>query len=398
MRVATGNVFERTLESLQRRQQDLLEAQGRLASGKRVQRPSDDPTATARAERALAQVQRAEASQRGLEASRNAIVQSESALGDAADLLQQARELVVQAGNTAYGDAQRATIAQALRGIRSQLVGIANRGDGAGGFLFAGQGTATPPFVDGPSGVEFRGIAGALQAASGEPLPLTVDGEATWMRAASGNGVFETRALASNGNGAWIDAGRVVDPAALSGDVIEIAFSTGTAGTTYAVLRNGAATAVTAAAYADGEAIVVDGMAVSVNGRPAAGDRFELIPATRDESPFAALDRIATELARANRSGAQVAQSVSHGLRDLDQTMGLLTSVRSGLGETLSRTDAVEDRLAESNLQAQAERSTAEDVDLAVAASEFQARQTSYDAALKTYSMVQRMSLFDYIK
>jgi flagellar hook-associated protein 3 FlgL len=30
--------------------------------------------------------------------------------------------------------------------------------------------------------------------------------------------------------------------------------------------------------------------------------------------------------------------------------------------------------------------------------SEFQARQTNYDAALKAYSMVQRLSLFDYIR
>jgi flagellar hook-associated protein 3 FlgL len=32
------------------------------------------------------------------------------------------------------------------------------------------------------------------------------------------------------------------------------------------------------------------------------------------------------------------------------------------------------------------------------AISDFQGKQTGYDAALKTYSMVQRMSLFDYMK
>jgi flagellar hook-associated protein 3 FlgL len=31
------------------------------------------------------------------------------------------------------------------------------------------------------------------------------------------------------------------------------------------------------------------------------------------------------------------------------------------------------------------------------AISEFQAQQSGYDAALKTYSMVQRMSLFQYL-
>ena len=31
------------------------------------------------------------------------------------------------------------------------------------------------------------------------------------------------------------------------------------------------------------------------------------------------------------------------------------------------------------------------------AISKFQSRQTGYDAALKSYSMVQRLSLFDYL-
>jgi flagellar hook-associated protein 3 FlgL len=382
MRIATQNVFDRTLDTLQRRQAAMADAQDRLASGKRVQRASDDPTAAARAERALAQSARAEASQRGLEAT---------------DLMQQARELVVQAGNNALGDPQRATIAQSLRGIRGQLLQVANRADGAGGHLFGGQGAAAPPFVDAPGGVQFRGVGGQQQAASGEALPMTVDGDRAWLRAPTGNGVFAAEPAAGNGSGAWIDAGRVVDPAALTGDPYQVVFGVAGGVTTYAVLRNGAPTAVTAAPYVAGQAIEIDGMAVAVSGTPADGDRFDLTPSTPDGSPFAVLERIAGELEVGGRSGAQVAQTVSSGLRDLDQTLGRLVSERAGLGETLARTDAVEERIAESALQAATERSAAEDIDLAQAVSDFQTRQSSYDAALKAYSMVQRLSLFEYI-
>ena len=397
MRIATANVFDRTLQTLQRRQAEAVEAQDRLASGKRVQRASDDPTAAARAERALAQGSRAQASQRALEASRTAMSQAESALGDATGLLQQARELVVQAGNAALGDAQRATIAQALRGIRAQLLGVANRGDGAGGYLFGGQGAATPPFVDGAGGVQYRGVSGQQVAAAGEPLPMTVDGRHAWIDVPSGNGVFVTQPQAVNGPGAWIDAGRVTDPSALTGDDYEIAFSAGAAGTTYAVLRNGAPTAVTAAPYVAGQAIEIDGIAVTIEGKPRSGDRFAITPAAPGNSPFAALARLADELAASQRSGAQVAQAVSSGLRDLDQGLARLVAQRSALGEVLSRTDAAEQRIADSKLQAESERSAAEDVDLAAAVSEFQNRQTGYDAALKAYTMVQRQSLLDYL-
>jgi flagellar hook-associated protein 3 FlgL len=72
--------------------------------------------------------------------------------------------------------------------------------------------------------------------------------------------------------------------------------------------------------------------------------------------------------------------------------------VRTRLGGALEQADGLDDRLADERTAAQATRSAAEDVDMAQAVSDFQMRQTSYDAALKTYSMVQRLSLFDYIR
>ena len=48
--------------------------------------------------------------------------------------------------------------------------------------------------------------------------------------------------------------------------------------------------------------------------------------------------------------------------------------------------------------QIDAQKSEASEVDLAKAVSDFQSVQTGYDAALKAYSMVQRMSLFDYLR
>jgi flagellar hook-associated protein 3 FlgL len=63
----------------------------------------------------------------------------------------------------------------------------------------------------------------------------------------------------------------------------------------------------------------------------------------------------------------------------------------------LNRADMVEGRIAEQSLAAQTERSNAEDLDMVKAISDFQNRQTGYEAALKTYASVQRMSLFQYL-
>lgn len=307
MRVSTQNTFERGLSTLQRRQVEMSELQEQMTSGKRVARASDDPAAAARAERAMATKMRTEADQRALDASRNSAQQAETALGDANDLLQQVREHVLSAGNASYTDQERLGLAQAIRGLREQMLAVANRGDGAGGYLFGGQGSNQTPFVDAPGGVQFRGDGGALVTANSQPLPLSVDGGRAWLQAP--------------------------DP------------------------DTGADTL----------------------------------------SAFDLLDRIATDLETPGRSNDEVTATVRDGIRGLDAVMNHLGSVRSAMGESLNRADAVEVRLSQQALMASADRSAAEDLDMVQAVSDFQSQQSGYDAALKAYSMVQRLSLFDYV-
>lgn len=307
LRITTANAFETSVNNLQRRQQELATAQDRLTSGKRVAAASDDPVAAARAERALAQMVRAEANQRALEASRNSMQQAETALGDAGELLQQARETILAAGNGSFDDRNRETLANALRGIRNQLLSVANRGDGAGGYVFGGQGSDSPPFVDQPGGVVYRGAGGQTQVASSEPLPMAVDGGNTWLQAPN-----------------------------------------------------------------------------SVAGGP-------------ELSVFGVLDRVIGELSTAGVSGDVVKQNVKDGVRDLDSVFNHLLAARASAGETLNRTDNLESRIAASKLAAQTERSNAEDLDMVQAVSDFQNKQSGYDAALKSYATVQRLSLFQYL-
>ena len=397
MRISTSNAFDASVDSLQRRQQELSQSQQKLTSGKRVQHASDDPTAAARAERALATISRSDASQRALEASRNAMTLGESALSDAGDLLQQIRETVVQAGNASYSDAERAALADKIGGLRQQLLAVANRGDGAGGYLFGGQGAAQPPFVDTTSGVQYRGVGGQVQVAMTEQLPLTLDGDASWLQARTGNGVFATGAVAGNAGNAWIDAGRVTDPGAVTSSTYTLQFSVSGGTTTYSVLRDGNATGLVGEPFQSGKAIEIDGMSFSVSGTPADGDQFETVPSSPSLSVFDVIDRTVAQLKSTGRSSGQVQQTVNSGLRDLDQSMTALNGVRAHVGEILNLTDGAESRLADLKLYGQTERSNAEDLDMVQAISDFQGQQSGYDAALKTYAMVQKMSLFQYI-
>ncbi len=308
MRITSASAFETSLSNLQRRQLALSQSQEQLTSGKRVLRPSDDPAAAAAAERALAAESRSKAQLRALDSSRSAMQLSESALGGAGELMQQARELLVSAGNGSYSDADRRVIAQAMRGLRNDLLAVSNRSDGAGRYLFGGQGADSAPLLDRPAGVAYNAATGQLLAASGEASPLSIDGQAAWLQA------------------------------------------------------------------------------------PDAANPGRML------SVFDVLDRVVGELLTPGRTSAQVSQTVSSGLGDIDITANNLSAWRARTGEALNRIDGIGQRLSQTTLDAQRERSDAEDLDMLQAISDFQNRQTGYDAALKAYSTVQQMSLLQYLR
>ena len=308
MRITSANAVESSLSNLQRRQQALSQAQEQLTSGKRVLRPSDDPAAAAAAERALAAESRSKAQLRALDSSRQAMQLSESALGAAGELMQQARELLVSAGNGSHTDKDRRVIGEALRGLRDDLLAVANRSDGAGRYLFGGQGADSRPLLDSPGGVAYNGASGQLLAASGEASPLSIDGQAAWLLAPD---------------------------AAIPGSTLSL---------------------------------------------------------------FNVLDRVVGELLTPGRTSAQISQTVSSGLGDIDSTADNLSAWRARTGAALNRIDAIGERLSQTKLDAQRDRSEAEDLDMLQAISDFQNRQTGYDAALKAYSTVQQMSLLQYLR
>lgn len=397
MRVSTANSFDASVDSLIKRQTALATAQEQLTTGKRVNRASDDPAAAARAERALAAETHTDAVQRAVNASQNAMQLSESALGDAGDLLQQIREAMVAAGNGSYSDQERRAQAEKIAGLRTQLLAVANRQDGAGSYLFGGQSPDHAPFLDAAGGVTYQGTSGQLDAASGDPLPLSVDGRAAWVSGRTGNGVFTTAPAAANTGQAWVDTGRVTDPSQVTGDSYSIVFAVAGGVTTYSVLQNGNPTAVAGVPYTSGRAIGIDGLSATVSGVPADGDTFDLAPSTADLNIFDAIDQAVVALNTPLRTPSQIAQTNSTYLAAVDSAMAQMQSVRAQVGETLGRIDNATGRLDDLRLAAQTDRSNAEGLDMVKAISDFQNKQTGYDAALKSYSLVQKMSLFNYI-
>ncbi|NBW52301.1 MAG: hypothetical protein EBR49_19845, partial [Betaproteobacteria bacterium] len=175
-----------------KRQTALSNLQENLTSGKRVVRPSDDPTAAAQAERSLMRLSRIATDQRALEVQRNTMANAESTLGDVVDALQQFRELVVSAGNGSHTAAERQTIANQLQGLREQILGYANRTDTNGQPLFGALASASVPFT-GPTATApdytYNGLPGQT-ATSETAIASSLDGESAFMHQPARDGVY----------------------------------------------------------------------------------------------------------------------------------------------------------------------------------------------------------------
>ncbi|MFN8535287.1 MAG: flagellar hook-associated protein FlgL [Dehalococcoidia bacterium] len=151
-----------------------------ITSGKRIRKPSDDPTGAAVALGLRARQARLEAQERGRGAAKDWLESTESNLADLSNTLIRVKELSVQAANTTLDQAARGHIAAELDQILDHLVQVGNARIGDR-FLFAGDRTDTPPFTraPGPAGATYNGTTNgvAMRVDAGVVIDVGITGD-----------------------------------------------------------------------------------------------------------------------------------------------------------------------------------------------------------------------------
>jgi flagellar hook-associated protein 3 FlgL len=151
-----------------------------LATGKRVNMPSDDPAAAA-----------ADVQNQALQSQNDQYIQNttnldaslqtaDSALSSVVTVLNQAISLGVQGANGGVSSADQQAIALQVQSIQSQLVQLGNTSY-QGSFLFGGTATQSAPFAldsTQPSGVLYSGNSGVnnVEIAPGSSLQVNLPG------------------------------------------------------------------------------------------------------------------------------------------------------------------------------------------------------------------------------
>ena len=137
----------------------------------------------------------------------------------------------------------------------------------------------------------------------------------------------------------------------------------------------------------------VPGLSFTITGNPANGDTITLQPSP---SIFSTLDSAIRDIRDAPNSNAAI-QAVGQALANIDIGLERVHNMRSYAGELLNRADRITGDQEKRSIQLEGDRSRAEDLDMIKGISDFQNQQVGYEAALKSYAQVQKLSLFNFI-
>lgn len=145
MRVTNRMLNNNVIRNINRNLENMARTQEQMSSGKRVNRPSDDPIVVARVLAFKTSIAANDQYKKNMEDAKGWLDASESALGMATATLQRARELAVYGANGTMPDESMEALAAEVDQLLDEMVQIGNTSYG-GRFVFAGTDTPNAPF------------------------------------------------------------------------------------------------------------------------------------------------------------------------------------------------------------------------------------------------------------
>lgn len=194
MRVSSNTTYDLGIAAINRQQATLVKTMEQINSGRRILSPSEGPAAYVRA----LEVSQADSGNTQYALNRQSAASSlgslEGTLGSVTTLVQNAQQLAVSAVNGTLTDSGRKAIATELRGNLEELLGLANRTDANGQYLFSGFQGSTKPFADTGGGVQYFGDDGVrmIQASTSRQLAVSESGREVFERIPASGGGYQS--------------------------------------------------------------------------------------------------------------------------------------------------------------------------------------------------------------
>ena len=193
MRVTNQSTYEAIKYQLSQRAGDLVKANEIVASGKRINKLSDDPVGLVQVLSLRESLANIDQLGRNVSTARNWLDGGETALSSVKGLITDMKTLAVQMANGTVGSSERAAAAAQVEGALEQIVSLANT-QVNGQYIFAGTKTDTKPFeIQSDGSVAYSGNNTPFTVKIGKTTTIEAghDGEAVFGDGTTG-GIFQT--------------------------------------------------------------------------------------------------------------------------------------------------------------------------------------------------------------
>ncbi|MGI6143945.1 MAG: flagellar hook-associated protein FlgL [bacterium] len=151
MRVTNSMLINNFLRNLNNNLARLERTQNRLATGKRISRPSDDPSGLAYSMGLRANLAALERYEKNVDTAQSWLEATDSALDSATNILHRAKELAVYGASETLDEQSREALAEEVGQLLEEMRQVANT-NFAGRYIFAGNKTLEEPY---PSSTDF---------------------------------------------------------------------------------------------------------------------------------------------------------------------------------------------------------------------------------------------------
>jgi flagellar hook-associated protein 3 FlgL len=178
MKTTQATVYRSLQSQIYKTQNSLLDLRMSAATGKRINKPSDDPSAIRPVLNARSQVQKSDRYLRTMGSASDRLDILDSHLGQIGDLMIRAQETTIAAGNGAMGPNDLTNLSDAIGHIKDELYALANsKVDGK--YIFAGFAEDTVPFPDTSDPTNYAGDTGhtEMEIAPGERIQANLTGD-----------------------------------------------------------------------------------------------------------------------------------------------------------------------------------------------------------------------------
>lgn len=180
MRITQSMIFRMGMEQLSAQRTRLARTQEMASSGRRINRPSDDPSDYQTLVIMKDTLQRNEQFLRTVDVARDRQLRTETALDESAQTVSQVRVETLAAINLEnfQSNATREALKSNIEGAFEQILSLANQRSSSGAYLFSGRSSDRPAFT----------VAGAFGSGSVPTASFTGDG--TTLQLEIDDGVF----------------------------------------------------------------------------------------------------------------------------------------------------------------------------------------------------------------